>query len=835
MHPPGRVSISPVAVAPPSGPPLALGFKLKCSALFHELAVQLDGREECPPGPRDWRTGMSRASFPSWATESISRSSPTPGTGGLAAAQQPNTPLFIFSMRHIDVSLFAGSASQWSRDPLIPFAGSGMCLSCAVTSVDFEHTKASGPLDQPDRHDSGAANATATATTLRRILATVQPTAQDAAVAAASTTASPAMGTGDDENRGKNSPAIFARVELDRDWNLVVDSALTGLQLAVCPTSVEELLSVANDFSTAFATANDRGGGSPVVRQPSDKSSLHSLAGSNRRRQALTQSQRNSFAQPTSFPIALMQKEIGLRMDGKPHTETTTNANAVAGRSNNQLNETPDSSFASPPVVLSRAAFALPSPLRSLQVFTAVKSCGLWFFPSEAPPVDKRRTQVPRHLSARSSAGGSYGVGQSSAMHASLDLTASLAVHAMDWRAAGIASKSQVLAAELALVAFQVSFSRFKYPELFALLDPVSAPPPLQNHRQTSGNGNTPSSSPTAQRKGQQRQPFSNVASPHDSSDANDDGRQYGFFQQCDGDDDEDDDGDGDGSPSRDHPSTSSSHEEPLAAGSAPSSYQQQALLSPVRGKVTYVLSLGPATEDSSSNGLLLNDADERGWVIDQQFDGRIEEVELIVHLDMRPIERAIYDCILPVVALASTTSGDGGVGVDPSEQQIAVVLDSSNDADQRLIAPQSVLGLLGTLPSIAELTAKLSLEGVSVYLVNDFYRQPATVARTLCHSVIVSASILPCLRMKATNANAIEAAEHLSEAQQALNRPGQGLACSHDQKHSSASLQSVRSTTNSTSHDDIATSPLLRIVQSLNLPSASAAVNAPAHDPPGT
>ena len=533
-----------------------------------------------------------------------------------------------------------------------------------------------------------------------------------------------------------------------------------------------------------------------------------------------------------------MQSQTGLRVNGNnTHNETTTNANAIGGRSSSQGKETTDSSLASPPVVLCRAAFALPSPLRSLQVCTAVKSCGFWFFTSELLPVDKRRTQVPSHPhpSAQHAAGGGYGTAHSSAMHAALDLTSSLAVDDMDWRAAGGASKARVLAAEMTLVAFQVSFSRSKYPELFTPLDPIRSPQPLRNRRQMSGN--TSSSLPSAQSKGQQRQPFSNVASPHDSSDANDDGRQYGFFQQCDGDDDDDDDDDdeeddeddvGGGNPSGNHspPNTISSHEDAASAGSSPSSYQQQALLSPVKGKVSYVLSLAPAAE-LGSNCISLDEADGRGWVIEQQLDGRIEEVELIVHLDMRPIERAIYECILPVVALASKTSGNRGVEVEPSEQQIAAAMAPSNVPETRLIAPESLLGLLGTLPSIAELTAKLSVEGVSVYLVNDFYRQPATVARTLCHSVTISASILPCLRMQPENAYGIEGGELLFASQQALNQPDhdQGLGRSQDQKHSSASLQSVRSTSNSSSHDNIATSPLLRIVQSLNLPSA--AVNA--------
>ena len=450
------MSISPTASAPPTGPPLALGFKLKCSALFHEVAVQLDGREDCPPpGQRDWRAGVSRTSFASSASESISRSSPVPWREGLGSSAQhpPHTPLFVFSMRHLDLSLVAGSVCQESSDPLIPFAGSGMCLSCAITSVDFEHIRASGLLNPPDG-DSDAANSTR----LRRILATVQPTAQDVAVAAAATVALSSMDVGDEEYRSKNSPAIFTRIELDSDWNLVVHSSLTGLQLAMCPTSIEELLSVAEDFSSAFATAHDRMGISPAVRQPSDKSSMHSFGGSNRR--IFPPSQRICFAQPASFPIALMQKQAGLRVDGNAHNETTTNANATGARnSSNQGKDGAHSLFASPPVVLRRAAFALPSPLRSLQVCTAVKSCGFWFLTSEVSPINKRKTQVPRNPSTHHTANGGYGMAHSSAIHAALDLTTSLAVHAIDWRATCDASmqKSPVLAAEMALVSFQIS------------------------------------------------------------------------------------------------------------------------------------------------------------------------------------------------------------------------------------------------------------------------------------------------------------------------------------------------------------------------------------------
>ena len=567
-----------------------------------------------------------------------------------------------------------------------------MCLSCAITSVDFEHIRASGLLNPPDG-DSDAANSTR----LRRILATVQPTAQDVAVAAAATVALSSMDVGDEEYRSKNSPAIFTRIELDSDWNLVVHSSLTGLQLAMCPTSIEELLSVAEDFSSAFATAHDRMGISPAVRQPSDKSSMHSFGGSNRR--IFPPSQRICFAQPASFPIALMQKQAGLRVDGNAHNETTTNANATGARnSSNQGKDGAHSLFASPPVVLRRAAFALPSPLRSLQVCTAVKSCGFWFLTSEVSPINKRKTQVPRNPSTHHTANGGYGMAHSSAIHAALDLTTSLAVHAIDWRATCDASmqKSPVLAAEMALVSFQVSLSRFKYPELFTPLVPVCAPAPLHHRRQMSVN--TSASSPSAQSKGQQRQPFSNMASPHDSSDANDDGRHYGFFQQCDGDgDDDEEDVDVNTNANDDH-NTASSQEEAAAAGSSPSSYQQQGLLSPVRGKVSYVLSLAPVAENSSRNGLLLEEADDRGWVIEQQLDGRIEEIELIVHLDMRPIERTIYDCILPVIALASKNGGNGVIEVEPSEQQVASALVVSTTAEPHVITPPSVLALLGTL-----------------------------------------------------------------------------------------------------------------------------------------
>lgn len=140
--------------------------------------------------------------------------------------------------------------------------------------------------------------------------------------------------------------------------------------------------------------------------------------------------------------------------------------------------------------------------------------------------------------------------------------------------------------------------------------------------------------------------------------------------------------------------------------------------------------------KNDNDNELKFNDNSILSVDVAQKVEAYIQEMELLGFLDFRTFLQIYKNSIKPLVDIVTTASTDTK-SKEPSFNE-SILLNESTSLitlinEQKIVNPKSVFELFPILGEISTTSVQVAHDGLSVFIINDLYRQPVTIARIVC------------------------------------------------------------------------------------------------------
>jgi hypothetical protein len=130
-----------------------------------------------------------------------------------------------------------------------------------------------------------------------------------------------------------------------------------------------------------------------------------------------------------------------------------------------------------------------------------------------------------------------------------------------------------------------------------------------------------------------------------------------------------------------------------------------------------------------------------------QKVEIYIQEMEVLGFLDFRTFLQIFKNAIKPLVDIASTANTDSkshGASYNDSLNDSSSSLADTISGEQKIIIPKSVFELFAILGEISRTSIQVAHDGLSLFVINDLYRQPVTIARIVCSVLKINAVLNP-------------------------------------------------------------------------------------------
>lgn len=121
--------------------------------------------------------------------------------------------------------------------------------------------------------------------------------------------------------------------------------------------------------------------------------------------------------------------------------------------------------------------------------------------------------------------------------------------------------------------------------------------------------------------------------------------------------------------------------------------------------------------------------------------------MEVLGFLDFRTFLQIFKNAIKPLIDIASTANTESkGTGTsfnDPLNDSSSSLADTMS-SELKIIVPKSVVELFVILGEISRTSIQVAHDGLSVFIINDLYRQPVTIARIVCSVIKINTALIP-------------------------------------------------------------------------------------------
>ena len=153
-------------------------------------------------------------------------------------------------------------------------------------------------------------------------------------------------------------------------------------------------------------------------------------------------------------------------------------------------------------------------------------------------------------------------------------------------------------------------------------------------------------------------------------------------------------------------------------------------------------------TKSNNDNELRFNENGDLNVDVSQKVEIYIQEMEVLGFLDFRTFLHIFKNSIKPLVDIAAASTDSKAKEssyneIIPHESSSSSSSSSSSNED-KVINPKSVFELFEIFGEISKTSVQVAHDGLSVFIINDLYRQPVTIARIVCSVLKVNVLLNP-------------------------------------------------------------------------------------------
>lgn len=144
-------------------------------------------------------------------------------------------------------------------------------------------------------------------------------------------------------------------------------------------------------------------------------------------------------------------------------------------------------------------------------------------------------------------------------------------------------------------------------------------------------------------------------------------------------------------------------------------------------------------TKNNSNDELQFLDNGNLNFEVSQKFEVYVQEMEVLGFLDFRTFAQIFKNSIKPLSDIATTAnnnvhSKEANATINNESMTLNSSATSAMLSDARkIIRPKSIFELFLVLEEISKTSVQVAHDGMSIFLINDLYRQPVTIARVVC------------------------------------------------------------------------------------------------------